>query len=268
MQLIQSLTRVLPPGVRSKLATAVRKAIVSQGFVPYDAKNHYAEDGLYTIHNDAFRRDPRFRAAYERGIRAGDGVDQHLEWRVHVALWAASTALHVPGDFVECGVNAGFVSSAIMQRLNWASLPRTYYLVDTFAGPVIEQYSEAEQQAGMTQMVERAREAGAYVTDVNRARSNFAEWPNAVVVQGAVPEVLPRVPASQVAFLHLDMNCAMPERAALEHFWPLLSRAAVVLLDDYAYAGHGNQKDAMDAAAAELGAGVLSLPTGQGLIVR
>jgi hypothetical protein len=165
-------------------------------------------------------------------------------------------------------VNAGFVSSAIMQRLNWASLPRTYYLVDTFAGPVIEQYSEAEQQAGMTQMVERAREAGAYVTDVNRARSNFAEWPNAVVVQGAVPEVLPRVPASQVAFLHLDMNCAMPERAALEHFWPLLSRAAVVLLDDYAYAGHGNQKDAMDVAAAELGAGVLSLPTGQGLIVR
>ena len=44
----------------------------------------------------------------------------------------------------------------------------------------------------MTQMVERARAAGAYVTDVNRARSNFAEWPNAVVVQGAVPEVLPR----------------------------------------------------------------------------
>ena len=128
MRLIQSLTRVLPPGVRSKLAAAVRKAIVSQGFVPYDAKNHYAEDGLYTIHNDAFRRDPRFRAAYERGIRAGNGVDQHLEWRIHVALWAASTALHVPGDFVECGVNAGFVSSAIMQRLNWASLPRTYYL--------------------------------------------------------------------------------------------------------------------------------------------
>ena len=64
------------------------------------------------------------------------------------------------------------------------------------------------------------------------------------------------------------MNCAMPERAALDHFWPLLPPGAVVLLDDYAYAGHGNQKEAMDAAAAELGAGVLSLPTGQGLIVR
>ena len=265
MRLIQSLTRVLPPGV-VPAATAVRKAIVSQGFVPYDAKNHYAEDGLYTIHNDAFRRDPRFRAAYERGIRAGNGVDQHLEWRVHVALGPPHRA-HVPGDFVECGVNAGFVSSAIMERLNWASLPRTYYLVDTFAGPVMEQYSEAEQQAGMKQMVERARAAGAYVTDVSRARSNFAEWPNAAVVQGAVPEVLPRVPASQVAFLHLDMNCAMPERAALEHFWPLLA-VAVVLLDDYAYAGHGNQKEAIDAAAAELGVGVLSLPTGQGLIVR
>jgi hypothetical protein len=268
MRFIQSLTRALPPGVRSKLTAAVRKAIVSQGFVPHDAKNHYAEDGLYTIHNDSFRRDPRFRAAYERGIQAGNGVDQHLEWRIHVALWAASTALHAPGDFVECGVNAGFVSSAIMRRLNWASLARTYYLIDTFAGPVIGQYSEAETQAGMTQMVERARAAGAYVTDVNRARSNFAEWPNAVVVQGAVPEVLPQIRTAQVAFLHLDMNCAMPERAALEHFWPLLSRGGVVLLDDYAYAGHGNQKEAMDATAGALGADVLSLPTGQGLIVR
>jgi hypothetical protein len=59
----------------------------------------------------------------------------------------------------------------------------------------------------------------------------------------------------------------MPERAALEALWPRIPRGGVVLLDDYAYWGHGNQKDAMDAAARSLGVEVLSLPTGQGLIV-
>lgn len=76
---------------------------------------------------------------------------------------------------------------------------------------------------------------GAYETDVERVRANFAEWPNAVVVPGSVPEILPAVNVARVAFLHLDMNCALPERAALEHFWPKLSPGGFVLLDDYAY---------------------------------
>ena len=39
-----------------------------------------------------------------------------------------------PGDFVECGVNKGFLSSAIMEYLDWNSLDRGFYLLDTFAG--------------------------------------------------------------------------------------------------------------------------------------
>src|SRR5690242_17452403 len=101
------------------------------GFALVNRRTHYAEDGLYSIHNHDFLADARFRAAYLRAIRANDGRDPGLAWRMHVALWAASTALRVPGDFVECGVNAGVVSSAVMQYLNFGSLPRRYYLVDT-----------------------------------------------------------------------------------------------------------------------------------------
>ena len=120
----------------------------------FNARDHYAEDGLYTVHNQGFRRDPRFRDAYARGVAASGGVDGALEWRVHVALWAALTALRVRGDFVECGVNAGVVSSAVMRYLDFAALPRTYYLVDTFTGPVLAQYSAAETRDGMS---DRAR---------------------------------------------------------------------------------------------------------------
>ena len=68
--------------------------------------------------------------------------------------------------------------------------------------------------------------------------------------------------------MHIDMNCAPPEVAALEYLWPRLVPGALVLLDDYGYQRHELQKDAMDGLAARLGVSILSLPTGQGLLVR
>lgn len=83
-----------------------------------------------------------------------------------------------------------------------------------------------------------------------------------------IPETLAVVETEEVAFLHLDLNCAPPEIAAIEHFWPLLVSGAVVLLDDYAYLGYETQKAAMDRFATGVGVEVLSLPTGQGLILK
>jgi hypothetical protein len=80
--------------------------------------------------------------------------------------------------------------------------------------------------------------------------------------------VLPTLEIGDVAFLHIDLNCAYPERAALEYFWNHLSRGACILLDDYAYFRHDCQMHAIDASARVLGFEVLSLPTGQGLIIK
>ncbi len=246
----------------------IKKALGRAGYLVVNTRKIYGEDGLSTIHNDHFRRDPAFRAAYQRGVQAGHGVDLHFEWRVHVALWAASSALRARGDFVECGVNAGVISSAIMHWLNWGAQERRFYLVDTFTGPVTSQFSTLEIERGRLRVAEAAIASGGYVTDIDRIRANFAEWTNAVVVQGAVPEILPSVDASAVAFLHLDMNCAYPECAALEYFWERLSPGAIVLLDDYAFHGYESQAEAIDALSQSLGFDVLSLPTGQGLIMK
>jgi hypothetical protein len=250
------------------LKTLIKRALDHRGLKIINTRRHYDEDGLFTVHNDHFRRDPAFKAAYQRGVEANNNLEPHLEWRLHVALWAASSALGAAGDFVECGVNTGFMSSAIMARLNWGHVARRFYLIDTFAGPVMSQFSSDEVRDGRRKLAEDYMAAGAYETDILRVRANFAEWPNAVVVPGSVPEILPSVETTSVAFLHLDMNCAYPERAALEYFWDRLSPGAFVLLDDYAYYGFENQTDAIDAVARSLGFSVLSLPTGQGLIVK
>lgn len=227
----------------------------------------YAQDGLISIHNHEFMEDPAFRAAYERGARAA-GMDYGWHWRVHVGLWAATVASRVPGDFVECGVNAGFLSSAIMAHLGWNRLGRAFWLLDTFTGLDPRYVSEAERAEGILEKNEKLKASGFYVTDLESVRRNFAEWPSARIVAGPIPDTLPQVTAERVAFLHIDLNCAPPEVAALEHFWPRLSPGGVVLLDDYAYWGYRQQKLAMDALAARLGACLCSLPTGQGLLVR
>ncbi|HTQ55440.1 MAG TPA: class I SAM-dependent methyltransferase [Bryobacteraceae bacterium] len=248
----------------------IRRRLEAAGYVVFNTRSpaYYARDSLFTTNNDHFRASPDFQAAYARGVKAGGGADPHIEWRVHVALWAAGAAVRVPGDFVECGVNAGFFSSAVLHHLDWNRLDKRFFLIDTFAGPVAAQYSGEEVRGGRFAAAQDAAARGAYVTDLARVRANFAEWFRVEVVQGVVPEVLPSVPVSQVAFLHIDMNCAYPERAALEYFWGLLAPGALVLFDDYAYFGYESLTRAIDEAARSLGAQVLSLPTGQGLIVR
>jgi hypothetical protein len=228
----------------------------------------YVQDGLATVHSDDFRRDDAFQSAYARGVQASRGVDPGIEWRVHVAIWAAHIALHVEGDFVECGVNAGFISSAIMHSLQWHTIPRRFYLIDTFSGPVLSQYSQAERQNAKLDVATRAMEAGAYVIDLERVRANFAEWPNTAITQGVVPDVLETIPFEKIAFVHIDMNCALPERTALQFFWNRLSPGSVVLLDDYAYLGSDAQRKAMDDFVRQIGAKILSFPTGQGLIMK
>lgn len=254
------------PGRR--LRRFIRECLSAAGYAVCSTRKHYGRDGLHTIHNDAFRRDPAFLAAYQRGVEASHGVDPQFEWRVHVALWAATAAARLPGDFVECGVNAGFISSAIMHRLDWRELDKQFYLIDTFDGPAVSQFSQEEIHHGRRAIAEKALAAGAYVTSVDTVRSNFAEWPSAVVVQGRIPEVLATLDIGRVAFLHIDLNCALPERAALAFFWERLSPGALVLLDDYAYFGHECQALAIDELAQSLGVEVLSLPTGQGLILK
>jgi hypothetical protein len=224
----------------------------------------YNFDGLITIHNHDFIQDPAFQRAYGRGVAAA--ADYQWYWRVHIGLWAASTAVRLEGDFVECGVNRGFLSSAIMQHLDWDSTGKIFYLLDTFAGldePQIAGPDRAESLRNRKHLDE-----GFYVTDIETVTQNFSEWQNVKLIQGAVPETLAGIDSEKLAYLHLDMNAAAPETAAFDHLWDRLVTGAVILLDDYAFYGYREQKTAMDAAASAKGTAVASLPTGQGLIIK
>lgn len=227
----------------------------------------YDFDGLKTIHNHDFMQDSAFCGAYERGVRAC-GADYQWYWRVHIGLWAAELASGLAGDYVECGVNKGFLSSAIMEHLDWNKQDRMFYLLDTFSGIASEHVTEAEIDAGILESNAQNLSIGFYTEDFDSVKQNFAEWQNGIqLIRGAIPDTLDQVQCEKIAFVHLDLNCSLPEVEALEAFWERLSPGAPVLLDDYAYSGYHSQKLAMDQFAAKKQVSIVSLPTGQGLLL-
>jgi hypothetical protein len=224
----------------------------------------YNQDGLATSHNADFMRDARFLQAYGVGLENGRPGTQ-VEWRTHVALWCATQALALEGDFVECGVHTGILSGAVMTYLDFAKqASRKFYLFDTWAGIPLEQMSEEEKRVGVAEMNRKYQNGDVLHADVVK---KFSRWPNAVVVRGRVPDTLSAMEGSaKVAYASIDMNVASAEMAAAEFLWPRLVPGALMLLDDYGWSAHVNQKKAWDAWAAAHGVMILSLPTGQGLI--
>jgi len=260
-------------GQLSAHVAAMRPGQVAPGsyWPPAAPPSFFADNLAIWAKGAAFADDERFLGAYRRGMQSGhhmgrprsSELDTHLEWRAHVVVWAALQGVRLPGDFVECGVNTGVYALTICHYLDLNSLDKRFWLFDTFRGIPAHQMSERETQAGRAQMSDAF-----YSECYELARNSFAPWPGARLVRGTVPETLAEVEIEHVCYLSLDMNIAFPERAALEHFWPKLSDGACIVLDDYGWHGHEEQRDAMDGFAREAGVAILALPTGQGLIVK
>jgi hypothetical protein len=223
--------------------------------MPRRAAPLYDQDGLRTAHNHTFTQAPEFQRAYRRAVQAA-GWDYQIHWRVHVILWAARTAQPLAGAFVECGTGRGFMASAICQHLAWDDRP--FFLFDTF--------EPGRLKAGSGERGETP--SPYYARGPDDVRKNFSEWSGVRLVIGTVPETLALIETGSVAFLHIDLNDPDPESAALRHFWPQLRPGAVVVLDDYAFAGMEASHRSADRVASDLGFSILSLPTGQGLAIK
>jgi len=210
----------------------------------------FYEDGLLTVTNADFRKDPDFARIYSAAKATGSFSNWDVRWRIHVLSWFAGLASRIDGDFVECGTDHGGTAIAVMEYLDFARLNKKFWLLDTFNGLV-----------GGDSYLD-------YADCFDRVQKTFAQRSYVHLVRGAVPSTLTQVTAKKVAYLHLDMNATEPEIAALEYFWPLMDSGAVVVMDDYGWPRHKAQKAGFDRFAAAHSVEILQLPTGQGVMVK
>lgn len=218
---------------------------------------YFAMDMLITVgRNMGFLEDAAFMDALQKEARSDQ--ERSLIWRLHVLCWCAANALKLQGDFVECGVYQGFSSAVVARYVRFGEQRRTWYLYDTFSGIPAEQ-TNRENPSPKAYAAPGLYEA---------VRARFAPWPNIRVVRGRIPEVLAEAAPGSVAFMHLDMNSAAAELAALDVLYDRLVPGGYLVLDDYGWYPYRQQKDEEDPFFRRRGTFVLELPTGQGLVIK
>lgn len=221
----------------------------------------YNRDGLATRHNADFINEPRFAKAYAAARETNSWSGADVEWRAHVVAWAAGIGSKLAGDFVECGVNRGGTAMMALHHADLSALGKKFYLLDTYEGLVDGLVTKAETKS-------LARYEDLYPPGYDAVVKTFSSYPSTRIIRGTVPDTLDQVDTDRVAYLSIDMNCVAPEIAAGEYFWPKMSIGAPIVLDDYGWSGHIEQKRGWDAFAARHNVQIMSLPTGQGLIIK
>lgn len=209
------------------------------------------------LRNMRFAFDVPFMRYFKKLCTAVE--DEAKIWRLHGYCWAAGSALSVPGDFVECGVYKGLYSSMMTACLDFERQDKTLYLYDTFSG-LDENWSADHEREKV--------EVGYHWSGVEElVRDKFSRYSNVKVIKGVVPEILDRISPEKISFLHLDMNAAQAEIAALDKFAERLTDGAIVLMDDFGR--HENKYLCLELEEwwRAHGHQVLEIPTGQGMVV-
>lgn len=222
----------------------------------------YDTDGLTTSNNADFINDPKFNNAYEAAKATNPWTGFTLQWRVYVICWFAEFVKDLEGDYVECGVNTGAYARAAVDYINFNTLDKTFFLFDTFEGLADDFVSEEEKNVGITYYM------GNHYKDVYADVSETFSKFKTKIIKGRVPDTLVEFDGKKVCFLSIDMNVVAPEIAAANFFWDKLTLGGVMILDDYGFPMHIHQKLAFDDFAKIKGQQILSLPTGQGIIIK
>lgn len=221
----------------------------------------YNTDGLVTSNNCDFISEPWFVKAYEAAAATNPWPGFTLQWRVYIVCWFANMVKSLEGDFVECGVNTGAYSRAVIDYIEFDKLKKKFYLFDTFIGLDKNQITDDEKKVGIESYLNNYKDV---YEEVKKTFANF----NVHIIRGRVPDTLSQCEVEKICYLSIDMNVTEPEIAAANFFWDKIVKGGVIILDDYGFPQHINQKKAFDEFAKIKGVSILCLPTGQGIIIK
>lgn len=221
----------------------------------------FVKDSVATSNNCDFLEEPGFKKAYALAQATSPWKGFEMQWRTYIVCCLAEIASKLPGDFVECGVNTGAYSRALIDYIDFNKTGKTFYLFDTYEGLVPSQITDEEKKAGVGDYL------STYTNVYDQVLNTFAAF-NTKIIKGMVPDTLPLCKSEKVCYLSIDMNVVAPEIAAAHFFWDKLVSGAVMILDDYGFPAHIAQKKAFDAFAKEKNVPLIYIPTGQAIIFK
>jgi len=213
---------------------------------------HFADNFFTWGRNNSMFEDAAFVAAWQGN--AESEADKAIVWRRYILACAGYHCVQLDGDFVECGAYTGVGIKTVVDYLGGKQFPKTYWGYDLFEhDPSMAHHAMPDHGPGLHERVIR----------------KFASYGNVKIVKGAIPAVFEGHSPEKIAFLHIDLNQAPAELAALNALFDRVVPAGMIILDDYEWAmAYRGQKLAEDPWFDARGYRVIPLPTGQGLVIK
>jgi O-methyltransferase len=150
------------------------------------------------------------------------------------------TAHNIPGAIVECGVwKGGSMAAAARTLLQAGDVSRDLYLFDTFTGmsePTVKDFDYSGVHANEVMRTDPSYRCEAplvevqqvlYATGYPREKIHF--------VKGKVEDTVPGSAPERIALLRLDTDWYESTKHELLHLYPRLSKAGVIIIDDYGH---------------------------------
>jgi len=236
-------------GARDKpLILALAKLI----FDRVEPGTHFADNMLIWGRNNSMLDDELFVRIFLEAAETDN--DRTIMWRRYILATSAFHAVQLDGDFVECGCYTGVGMKIVMDYLGGTEFPRAFWGYDLF-----ERSDDRLHPEGTLHSVDL----------YDKVRQKFAAYPRVRVLKGAIPGIFAQGMPERISFLHIDLNHAEAEIAALEALFDRVVPGGMIILDDYEWSlEYRAQKLAEDDWFEPRGYRVIPLPTGQGMLVK
>ena len=222
----------------------------------------YNADNLATTNRHCFLLDEEFKKYLKLSeSRWPENKKRDISWRLKTFIWAVDYALNTFGDkyaFIECGTGQGYMAASLAKRCVDKNIYPEVTLIDTF---------DNDLATSPTTTVASPADF-AYCNNYEEVKLYFNRYQNISTLCGFIPHILNSKSFGKVSFLHIDLNNAAAELAALDFFDESLVAGAIILLDDYG--GHGGDEQAQvhEDFARRINRALLPLPTGQAIIIK
>ena len=214
--------------------------------------HHFADNFLTWGRNMSMMDDRPFVQAWQSNIEGES--DEAIVWRRYVLACAGYHCVQLDGDFVECGAYTGVGVKTVVDYLGGRAFPKTFWAYDIF------EHDSSMSNHAMPELGE-----GLYW----RVRKKFSDYPQVRVIKGLIPDVFENECPDRIAYLHIDLNQAPAEVAALDRLFDRMVPGGILILDDYEWSGYYRaQKLAEDPWFEARHYRVMPLPTGQGLVIK
>ena len=174
--------------------------------------------------------------------------------RCHVLWTLATQALHVPGDFWECGVYKGGTARLLAERL--AASDKRLHLFDTFGGMPATGPEDLHGEGDFADTSPAA--VCERVGHADRVKFHVGRIPGTFVVGDASP----------IAFAHIDVDIYRSILDCCAEIYPRLTPGGIMVFDDYGFPSCPGARKAVDEFFADKPEQPLVLPNAQAIVVR